>query len=136
VREDSLYTRGVAVFLRDQPSLDTEEQTTLETLFESLPDIKQIHELAVIFRQALLGRKPELMDSWQAQVQVSSFTFFHTFALGLASEWNALKAACSLNWSNGPTEGVVNRIKLVKRQMCGRGSFELLRKRVLLTVTT
>lgn len=35
-------------------------------------------------------------------------------------------------WSNGPTEGVVNRLKLIKRQMFERGSFELLRKRVLL----
>jgi transposase len=33
---------------------------------------------------------------------------------------------------NGPVEGMVNKIKLVKRQMFGRASFALLRRRVLL----
>ncbi len=37
----------------------------------------------------------------------------------------------TLPWSNGPTEGTVNKIKLIKRQMYGRGSFETLRQRVL-----
>jgi transposase len=38
----------------------------------------------------------------------------------------------SLPYSSGPVEGNVNRIKTLKRQMCGRASFDLLRKRVLL----
>jgi transposase len=121
------------LLLRDQASLETAEQTTLETLLKSLPDLKQLHELAAMFKQALLHKKPELMDTWRTQVKTSAFMFFQTFVNGLASEWDALKAACSLSWSNGPTEGVVNRIKPVKRQMYSRGSFSLLRKRVLLT---
>jgi transposase len=36
-------------------------------------------------------------------------------------------------WSNGQTEGQVNRLKLLKRQMYGRASFALLRHRLLLT---
>jgi transposase len=32
-----------------------------------------------------------------------------------------------------PPEGNVNRLKMLKRQMYGRASFALLRKRVLLT---
>jgi transposase len=42
-------------------------------------------------------------------------------------------AGLSLPYSNGPTEGHVNRIKMIKRQMYGRASLDLLRKRVLLT---
>jgi len=37
-------------------------------------------------------------------------------------------------WSNGPVEGQVNRLKLLKRQMYGRASFPLLRARVLQAV--
>lgn len=55
-----------------------------------------------------------------------------SFAVGLTRERAALLAAVTMPWSNGPTEGVVNKIKLVKRQMYGRGSFELLRRRILL----
>jgi len=36
-------------------------------------------------------------------------------------------AALHLPWSNGPVEGQVYRLKLIKRQMYGRASFDLLR---------
>jgi transposase len=34
-------------------------------------------------------------------------------------------------WSNGQTEGQVNRLKFLKRQMYGRANFDLLRLKVL-----
>ena len=36
-----------------------------------------------------------------------------------------------LPYSQGQTEGRVNKLKLVKRSMYGRGKFDLLRQRVL-----
>ena len=38
-----------------------------------------------------------------------------------------------LRCSNGAVEGHVNRIKSIKRQMYGRASFEVLRKKVILS---
>ena len=35
----------------------------------------------------------------------------------------------TLPYSQGQTEGQVNKLKLVKRSMYGRGKFDLLRKR-------
>lgn len=40
-------------------------------------------------------------------------------------------ARLTLEWSNGPVEGQVNRLKLIKRHMYGRAGFALLRARVL-----
>jgi transposase len=57
-----------------------------------------------------------------------------TFARGLERDVVALKAALLLQWSNGPVEGIVNKIKLIKRQAYGRASFALLRQRVLMAV--
>jgi transposase len=42
------------------------------------------------------------------------------FAKGIAKDCDAVGAAIREPWSNGQTEGQVNRLKLVKRQMCGR----------------
>ncbi len=42
-----------------------------------------------------------------------------------------MEDALSLPYSNGQTEGQVNRLKTIKRQMYGRASFELLRRRFL-----
>lgn len=42
-----------------------------------------------------------------------------------------MSAGLTTDWSSGPVEGAVNRIKMLKRQMFGHAGFELLRKRVL-----
>jgi transposase len=54
----------------------------------------------------------------------------HGLAEGLLSDIDAVRAALSLPWSNGPAEGQINRLKLLKRQMYGRAKFDLLRSRV------
>jgi transposase len=40
--------------------------------------------------------------------------------------------ALTLPWSSGQAEGQINKLKLIKCQMYGRASFDLLRRRVLL----
>ncbi len=42
-----------------------------------------------------------------------------------------VKAALETAWGNGQTEGQVNRLKLIKRQIYGRAGFDLLRRRVI-----
>ncbi|TSA81434.1 transposase [Deinococcus detaillensis] len=41
------------------------------------------------------------------------------------------ETAATLPWSQGPVEGVVNKIKLIKRQVYGRAGFCTLRSMVL-----
>jgi hypothetical protein len=43
----------------------------------------------------------------------------------------AVKNALTERWSNGQTEGQINRLKTLKRAMYGRASIELLRARIL-----
>jgi len=43
-----------------------------------------------------------------------------------------VRAALTLPWSSGQTEGKINKPKFLKRQMFGRANFDLLRQRVLL----
>jgi transposase len=50
---------------------------------------------------------------------------------GLVSDLAAVRASLEQEWSNGQVEGQVNRLKFVKRSMYGRGSFDLLKARVL-----
>ena len=55
---------------------------------------------------------------------------FETFAIGLQREHLAVEATLSLRYSNGQTEGHVNRLKTIKRQTYGRARFGLLRRRL------
>ena len=43
-----------------------------------------------------------------------------------------MRAALALDWSNGQTEGQINRLKTIKRQMYGRANLDLLERRFLL----
>lgn len=43
----------------------------------------------------------------------------------------AVAVAITSGWSNGQTEGQITKLKLVKRQMYGRGKLDLLQARVV-----
>ena len=49
----------------------------------------------------------------------------------LRRDLKAVEQAITSRWSNGPVEGHINRLKMIKRQMYGRAGVELLRARVL-----
>lgn len=54
-----------------------------------------------------------------------------SFVAGMERDYDAVKAALRLPWSQGVTEGKVNKLKTLKRQMYGRAKFALLRQRLL-----
>lgn len=54
-----------------------------------------------------------------------------SFARGLRSDYAAVAAALREPWSNGQTEGQINRLKTLKRQMYGRANIDLLRARLV-----
>ncbi|WP_298324469.1 transposase [Asticcacaulis sp.] len=54
-----------------------------------------------------------------------------SFANGIVKDQATVKAAISSPWSNGQTEGQITKLKLIKRQMYGRGKLHLLQARVI-----
>ena len=54
-----------------------------------------------------------------------------SFARGVINEEKAALAAMTSSWSNGQTEGQITKLKLVKRQMYGRGKIDPLQARVI-----
>ncbi|SMD12437.1 Transposase [Primorskyibacter flagellatus] len=53
------------------------------------------------------------------------------FARGLRCDQAAVAAALRERWSNGQTEGQINRLKTLKRQMYGRANINLLKARLV-----
>ncbi len=62
----------------------------------------------------------------------STIRQLQSFAKRLGDDYAAVRAAVTLAWSNGQTEGQVNRLKIIKRQMYGRANLDLLGRRFLL----
>ena len=71
------------------------------------------------------------LEEWTERAKASGIAELKAFAVKLLQDTEAVVAAMTLPYSQGQTEGRVNKLKLVKRSMYGRGKFDLLRQRVL-----
>lgn len=81
---------------------------------------------------AMLRKQSSLpLKEWLEKAEGSAIPEVTNFAKGIRLDEAAVAAAITLDWSNGPVEGAVNRLKTIKRQMYGRAGFALLRARVL-----
>ena len=76
-------------------------------------------------------RRREQLDPWLEQCEQTGISEFVGFAQGVRRDYTAVANALSYPYSQGPVEGAVNRLKMLKRQMFGRAGFALLRRRVL-----
>jgi transposase len=54
-----------------------------------------------------------------------------SFGSGVRKDEAAVRAAIISPWSNGQTEGQITKLKLIKRQMYGRGKTDLLQARMI-----
>jgi transposase len=71
------------------------------------------------------------LDAWLQTGHASPSVEVRNFVDVLQRDYAAVKAALTLPWSNGPVEGHINRLKLIKRSGYGRMKLDLLRQRVL-----
>lgn len=119
------------LLVRPPVELDADEHAYLEQLCQLAPEVATVHHLAQEFRRIVRDQDQAALDAWLVAAERSGVPEAKGFALGIRRDRAAVDAALSMAWSNGQTEGQVNRLKVLKRQMYGRGNFDLLRKRVL-----
>ena len=100
-------------------------------LLDTFPQIMKLDELVHSFRQLFKDKKVEHLLVWLKKEEQSNFSFIRTFVQGILQDLSAVKLSIEQPWSNGPTEGQVNRLKTIKRMMYGRAGFQVLRNRVL-----
>ncbi len=94
--------------------------------------IRIASDLARSFGDVVRGRDVSALTTWtETAMQSTSTKEMNRFAEGLIRNWQEVSAAVGTPWSNGRTEGHVNRLKLIKRKMYGRAKLDLLRIRVL-----
>jgi len=131
----SLTPRRAAHLVLLQPeNWKPDDKKLVQVMMAQHSDLAEAIELAQSFARLVRQRQPQRLDLWLEQAFQSQLSPFHRFAKRLPEDYDAVKAGVTLPWSNGQTEGQINRLKMLKRQMYGRASIELLSKRFLLTV--
>ena len=103
-------------------------------LIENISDFRVVRRLVQIFKRMLKNGCGNI-KRWIVYVKGSKIALagLKNFANGLLRDIKAVENAIHQPWSNGAVEGHVNRIKSIKRQMYGRASFELLRRKIILS---
>ena len=75
--------------------------------------------------------KPEKLEDWIQEAKRINVKELNSFITLIQNDIEAVKNAIIYKYSNGLTEGFNNKIKVIKRIMYGRCSFDLLRLKIL-----
>jgi transposase len=123
-------SRGLSIaFCKTQQEWNEKQKPFLTKLLEKSPLLKQLWELNLEFKSLVEQKKGDNLQAWCKKA--AQHAQFKSFLQGIRQDYDAVYQAMNSCWSNGQTEGQVNRLKNKKRQMYGRASFDLLRLRVL-----
>jgi hypothetical protein len=74
--------------------------------------------LALDFREAIATQDMDGMLHWIRTATQSGIGPLVRFAYGLKKDFNAVIAAVETSWSNGQTEGQINRLKAINVWAC------------------
>ncbi|KAB1108641.1 ISL3 family transposase [Neorhizobium galegae] len=104
------------------------ETVTVTTIERDVPMLSSAREIIDDFHSIIRTRTVARLDPW---VEAASSSLVASFARGIIKDHDAVHAAVTEPWSNGQTEGHINRLKVVKRQMYGRAKIDLLEARLI-----
>ena len=108
--------------------LSKTQTVTIAAIGSGVPALARARETVTEFQTLIRSGREAGLTSWIARARQSLVA---SFANGIAKDEAAVRAAITLPWSNGQTEGPITKLKLVKRQMYGRGHLDLLQARVI-----
>lgn len=109
-------------------SLSKSETVTVAAIEGGVPLLVEAREIIAAFQAMIRKKSLAELGPWLERARSSSVA---SFANGVAKDHAAVSAAITSPWSSGQTEGQITKLKLVKRQMYGRGKIDLLQARVI-----
>jgi transposase len=103
----------------------------VDALKAASAEFTSMRGLAMRLRGLLRGGTVEKLDVWLKDARQSGIYGMQRFARALRHDIEAVRNAVLESWSNGQTEGQINRLKTLKRTMYGRADIDLLRARLM-----
>ena len=108
--------------------LSKAEAVMVARIEAAIPSLAATRLLTDRFAAMVRNGDTDALANWLADAERTDLA---AFVRGLRADEPAVAAALSQPWSNGQTEGQINRLKTLKRQMYGRASIDLLRARIV-----
>ena len=102
-----------------------------QEVLKKYPLLSELYTLTKDFCNVIFSKNPTKIDEWINAAQKYDIPELQTFINGIKKDITAVKNGIIYSYNNGLAEGSVNKIKVIKRVMYGRNSFELLKAKVL-----
>ena len=122
---------AAALCIKPRGMLTANQAAKVDALKKDWPEFATMRRLAMRFRGMLKSKSVAKLGSWLKDAQKSGLYAMQRFARTAQRDIDAVRNAITEPWSNGQTEGQINRLKALKRTMYGRAGPELLRARLL-----
>ena len=119
-----------ALCIKPRCLLTTHQAGKVDVLKRALPMFARMRSLAMRFRGLMRGGRSSALLNWIWDAMASGVPTMRIFAGKLRHDIDAVRNAIHEKWSNGQTEGQVNRLKPLKHAMFGRASVKLLSARM------
>ena len=127
-----LAPRRVARILAKAPDQrEPEEAWIADVVCQAQCQLLEGSALSRRFISIIKERCAEELMPWLEDAVNCGIREIVSFAKGVESDHAAVLAALQYPYSQGPVEGAIHRLKLIKRKAYGRAGFDLLRKLVL-----
>jgi transposase len=121
------------LFICNPRKLTLRQVWDLEPLRLQDAELGSAYQLVQDFRTMVTQHQVNVLPRWLNEAQACGIPELKSFVAGIYRDYDAVRAALTTEQSNGQTEGKVNKLKCIKRQMYGRANFDLLRQRMLLS---
>ncbi len=127
--------RGMLISLlnKDISKFKEADQKKMKEYIETDGNLQNLYSAVNRFREILKGKDESRLEDWLSEVKRYNIRELNTFIMSVERDIEAVKNAIRTEFSNGIIEGVINKIKVIKRIMYGRCSFELLRLKAIMS---
>lgn len=118
----------VRLMTLERNNLTKAQTMTVAAIEERLPDLVEARDVVESFHDMLRRKSSVDLEAW---IDRAAKSLVASFANGVIRDRAAIQNAITFQWSNGQTEGQITKLKLIKRQMYGRGKLDLLEARIV-----
>ena len=122
---------AAALCVKPRRQMTARQIVNVDALKATSAEFTTMRGLAMRFRGLLRGGTVEKLDGWLRDARRSGIYGMQRLARALRHDIEAVRNAVLEPWSNGQTEGQINRLKMLKRAMYGRAGVDLLRARLM-----
>ena len=122
---------AAALCVKPRGQMTARQSSSVDALKAGSAEFTTMRRLAMQFRGVLRSGTTERLDAWLTDARASGIYAMQRFAKTIHQDLEAVRNAVSEPWSNGQTEGQINKLKTLKRAMYGRAGVDLLRARMM-----